>query len=429
MFDYIYSDIIDLTAKEILSIPFLDFETLVSSSTGEINPINREREKRGLPPKYEKKADFKGLTIVVTNEHSVNLHGSLHKYFHGNNSGVFSSAEVKQTVHYIASTLKIDPGLTRLHNLEFGVNIILPFNVSTFLDSILCYRGQRPDRNTYSGKGALIKFYFEHYEVKLYDKGKQYGLNDNILRVEIKVRRMQFLHKKGLLIKTLNDLLNTNYYSNLKSILMKTVDSMILCDRDSNKKRMSKNEVRIFSECSNQYYWLDLWENNQNYYRKRKTYFRKLNDLFGQKKIQSTVVELVSKQWDQLTQITGTDITGVNEISRSEITPQKFQQIQTTCTDITLQVLGNIQPPILEVRKCKSCGRDISDQKPGSLFCSEKKYGAEGKKCRNRHSNSRNNFYKRENKKKLRGLLFDTIPLLNKSELKQFSKTNRRNEN
>ncbi|HEY8401336.1 MAG TPA: hypothetical protein VIK89_08745 [Cytophagaceae bacterium] len=41
-------------------------------------------------------------------------------------------------------------------------------------------------------------------------------------------------------------------------------------------------------------------------------------------------------------------------------------------------------------RYCKSCGRDISGQKLNSVFCSEKIFGKEAKKCRNKDSNPRN---------------------------------------
>lgn len=49
-----------------------------------------------------------------------------------------------------------------------------------------------------------------------------------------------------------------------------------------------------------------------------------------------------------------------------------------------------------ERRFCQTCGQDISTQKKGSVFCSEKKFGTEAKKCRNINSNPRNNYRRKE---------------------------------
>ncbi len=415
MFDYIHTDIKDKSVSEILANPLLDFISDVSITTGEINPMNRERKKLRFPSKVQQKAEMDNMTITVTNGTYINLQGSIHEYFHGNNSGDFTFSEVKEAIENISSTLKIDSGLTPLHNLEFGVNILLPFPVVTFLNSILTYKGQRPERNSYSGKGLMIKFTFGHYELKLYDKGTQWKLKDNILRVEIKVRRMQYLQAKGLHIKTLGDLLNDSIHSKLKDLLVNAINSLVIGEKKVSSDRMTSNEKRIFKECSNPLYWFDLWENYPTKYRKRLIRFKEINEKYGPLKIQSTVSSLVSKKWDELTSKRGTDITGVI----GQNTSAQIQQNSTSGTDITLQVIGNISTPLIQ-RHCKSCGRDISQQQPGSIFCSEKIYGAEGKKCRNWDSNPRNNFRKRESKLSVNGLLFDTGPLLKDERLRQF---------
>ena len=69
-----------------------------------------------------------------------------------------------------------------------------------------------------------------------------------------------------------------------------------------------------------------------------------------------------------------------------------------------IKIFKNIE---VEERKCFSCGRNISNQKKGSKFCSEKVYGKEAKRCRNVDSNPRNNFKQREKRIKNGGLLFE----------------------
>ena len=46
-------------------------------------------------------------------------------------------------------------------------------------------------------------------------------------------------------------------------------------------------------------------------------------------------------------------------------------------------------------RQCITCGRDISNQKKGSHFCSEKIWGQSAKKCRNTDSGRRRNLIRK----------------------------------
>lgn len=390
-----------MTVKEILSCPILDFIAPVSLNTGEINPYNRERIKNWKTTKEQKTAYYNGLTIKVTNNCYINLEGSLHEHYHGNNYGDYTGEEVLRSISELSSALNLNPGNTILHNLEFGVNIHLPFPVSTFLKSVYSYKGLEPEVRKYNGKGYLKKFILNQYEVKLYDKGKQRSLNIEVLRIEIKTTRMQYLHAKGLRIKTLSDLLNREYYNGLKELLLNVVSSLVIAEPKLKENIYSKNEKRLYNECKNPLYWFSLWEDNQNKYRKRLFQFRQLNEKYGELKIQTTISDLLNNKWEELTKETGTEITHPNN-----------SQKEPSGTDITLQIVCNIPPPSIQKRYCKTCHREITDQRPGSLFCSEQRYGAEAKKCRNRDSNPRNNFQLREKRERERGLLFDTESLL-----------------
>ena len=416
MFDYIHTDIKDKTVSEILSNQLLDFNFLVSTSTGEINPMNRERKKSNFPIKSQQKADLNGMTISLTNDTYINLEGSLHEFYHGNNYGNFTLGEVKMAIESICKTLDINSSLTPLHNLEFGVNILLPFPVATFLNSIYSFKGQRPERNSYSGKGLMIKFFFSQYELKLYDKGTQRGLDANILRVEIKVRRMQYLQAKGLHIRHLSDLLNESYHLELGGLLVSSISYLVIGESGLDKNKMSCNEKRLYKECNNPLYWIELWNTNPLKYRKRFTRFKQIISKYGPLKIQSTALGLIVEKWQELTSTSSTEITGV----KSNDTSAKNELISTSSSNITLQVIGNKQPLTIE-RRCKSCGRDISHQHPRSVFCSEKIFGADGKKCRNWDSNPRNNFKRREKLEQDKGLLFDTTNLIVNEEFRNFS--------
>jgi hypothetical protein len=74
----------------------------------------------------------------------------------------------------------------------------------------------------------------------------------------------------------------------------------------------------------------------------------------------------------------------------------------------------NKTPP---VKKCLSCGGDISQQHPKSKYCSAKFVGEQqAHKCRNDNSNPRNNFSRQLGKIYERGqTLFDITPYLRKA--------------
>lgn len=72
---------------------------------------------------------------------------------------------------------------------------------------------------------------------------------------------------------------------------------------------------------------------------------------------------------------------------------------------------------LTDKRYCLTCGRDITNQKTGSKFCSEKLYGREAKKCRNMDSNPRNHIKRKIEVIESRGVLFDIKPYINFSQV------------
>lgn len=413
MFDYIYSKIGKISPAEILSNPELEFTTILNLTTGEIGYGNKERKHGGTrQPKNIKRAMMDGLTIKVTNNQHINLEGSLHEFAHGNNYGQFNVEDLHTAVRRIESTIGVPARNIRLHNLEFGVNVHLPFPVADFLDNILSYKGREPDRITYNGKGNMRKFTFERYEVKLYDKGLQYGLDRvNILRVELKVTRM--IHVQGKTgIKTLSCLLRRENYPLLMDLLIEPVRDAIISENGLPMEGLNKYSRKLHKEGRSRRYWANLFKNNRRQYWKKSRQYKQLIEESGIVTMKGTVLEEISKTWDRLTNVRH-DLT---EQERDSLTDQVIRQ-DVGINTYTNQLIRtpNEVPPAMERRFCKTCGRDINDQKPGSVFCSERKYGREAKRCRNRDSNPRNNFLKRENRIYSRGLLFDVTPFLIRS--------------
>jgi hypothetical protein len=129
-------------------------------------------------------------------------------------------------------------------------------------------------------------------------------------------------------------------------------------------------------------------DSNDNF-RKAKSRFKKLSAKYGSG-THAKILELIRSEWEKLFK-NFTDFTGCDS-----------EDPTTDFTDFTDTVKGEIRElsllPSVVNRFCQTCGRDITDQRKNSKFCSETKYGPEAKRCRNHDSNPRNNRKKRVNK-------------------------------
>jgi hypothetical protein len=416
MFDYIYSNIHNISTSEILLNQNLEFTTSVNLTTGEIGYCNKERKHGGVrKSKNIKRANFNGLTVKVTNDIHINLEGSLHEFSLGNNYSQFSVNTLRESIQKIERELNITAQDIRLHNLEFGVNIILPFPVELFLDSILSYKGRDPDVLTYKGTGNMRRFTFDQYELKLYDKGLQYSIPGNLLRVEVKVTRMHIL-QKNIEVRTLNDLLRREIYPHLLELLLDPLRVVLMAEYNLPLKNLTTSERRLYKDGNTRTYWKRLVEKNKRQYWKKAKKYRELIDREGTMKIRETVIKLVSETWNKLSECS----IELADQNGNELTDQDFTndaRINTYTNKLICTPTNQEQE--IELRFCKSCGRDISTQKPGSIFCSESRYGREAKRCRNQDSNPRNYFLRREKIIEERGLLFDINPFLVMQELRR----------
>ena len=190
---------------------------------------------------------------------------------------------------------------------------------------------------------------------------------------------------------------------------------------------LKEREHRLLRDGQNPKYWKHLKETNPETFKKRLTRFRQLIRKYDLTNLQETVLELIRGKWESLIQISVEDLKRVNDFL-IKVTPKTFPEITARNDSSSIPHFPHFNPSnsILnrvtiaeENRYCKTCGNDISDQKLGSIFCSERKWGRIGKKCRNRDSNPRNNFLRKEKKERQSGLLFDFSDFLINDNLKK----------
>lgn len=322
--------------------------------------------------------------------------GSLHKnHFNGKNYLPFTWDKVLTEIDNLETGLQLTGQFAEIVNLEIGVNIKLPVGVFSFLKkNLIAFKGHlfnryNPDKNKMC-LGYVCPL--TQYSVKLYDKGKQFNLPDNLLRFELRYLKMQTLKKRG--IKQLTDLTDIQKVNGLLSLLLAAWDNILLFDSSINLKNkvLKQSELNLLRDGSNPKYWEALKEKNSRQFNYQRDKFKELIKKYGtgwHEKIR----ELIKTEWETLFK----NCTILPSVQNPEL--YKF----------TVKVKGkNVQK-----RFCLSCGRDISNQDSRSKFCSSKFIGeAAAHQCRNRDSNPRNNFKNKLRRINSGGVLFDVTPYM-----------------
>lgn len=329
--------------SDILNHSFLEFAAPTNTNTGEIisnryGYIKQKCEYQNMVFEYVENIESKSKYIDIS--------GSLHKFYQGNNYTDFTLVELQKSIIDISQILGIDIKTAKVHRLEFGVNISSDYSSNNILNSIICYRGQPFELRAYKGNGYLKRFSFSQYDVKIYNKALQYGLNANILRFELKVNRMDYLLKKGVQIVCIADLLKTTIHQQLRSLLDSAANNLYFVDYRINLKQISKRrEKLIIIEGSNPGFWNKYRESHTpKGYQKKVKRFKELNLIYSPSNLQTEIKELILAKWDHLNS-----------------TPILPSVQNTKVTHYDTHIVGNIKE--LNKRYCVTCGREITKQK------------------------------------------------------------------
>lgn len=155
--------------------------------------------------------------------------GSLHKYFHGQNTEIFTLSDVCQAVEQLCFESGLVNERTQITRLEFGLNIPCR-SPKSIIDSALLFRGKTGSRFPQMKIENIIydrlykEWRFTEYTVKLYGKGP------NILRYEFHYDYLR------LGIKELCHLLDPQKMVKCIDVLLNGLDqfTFVPCDREGN---------------------------------------------------------------------------------------------------------------------------------------------------------------------------------------------------
>ncbi|MBU1820829.1 MAG: hypothetical protein KKG00_04850 [Bacteroidetes bacterium] len=328
--------------EELIKNPQLDWRLHVQDNTGSIE---------------SRTAEVKNLRLTIKGK-GTQVRGSIHKYSNAglHNADDFTADRVSATIESIEVNLGIGRNSV-LNNLEFGVNIETPFPPQKLLERLICHQGTEFTRHSDKGH-EYYQCQHAQYILKIYDKGTEFGLQQNLLRFEIKVLRMQYLQVNGIPIRTLADLANSEFYPALGELLLAKFSEILIDEPGVPTTGLCKKDADLLTQGRNPKYWRPPvstdYPDQRTYRTARKTRERQLRDF---RKLlehcpiadhwQATTADLIKEKWAIL--------------SNSVVANLPY------ILNVNLRQSGILSPKI-----CPITGADISEQKDSSKYLSER---------------------------------------------------------
>lgn len=259
---------------------------MIDHSKMKVQNVDPER----LKSQYDFVTEYKPNTDEVTGKYIYKLHnstvtiypsgtilftGSLHKLYNsiynphfdtyyksvfsynGYNANNYTLREIEKTIDFITTFFDCNAEDLILQNLETGFNITTPFNPALFINGLLYHNGKTPNIEF---QGNKKEFEHSNYSIKIYNKGQQFLLPYNILRIEIKYKKSKEFKSFG--IETLSDI-NSNSLQNAFNAILKRLNEIIYfdCTINSNTlKGLNKNKLEQYKQLN---YWNDEIDKNQ----------------------------------------------------------------------------------------------------------------------------------------------------------------------
>ena len=387
-----------------LRMPF-DIHTPVNTDTGTIkskqkkdNSINGKK----VESNYEiikHTGKYQTYEIVInevirTNrqpKYYLKINGSLHKNkFNGANYERFYHSNVINEIEQLCTALEIDSTRAKIENMEFGVNIKVDFIPHSFLSEYLIrykhlqFNQYAPDkRNRRLGYECVLT----QYSVKCYDKGLQFDLSYNLMRFELRFKKMQKILPYG--IYSLHDLTKPDIVNSLKVLLLDAWNEVILYEPlEIGNMELTKLQKELIQCANNPKYWTLLHKTNKTQYYYNRDVFKELIRNYGNG-CHSKIMAQIGREWQYL------------------LNPKFYE--------FTIKIKGKLVESDTKPnqRFCISCSKDITHQKDNSKFCSPKYVGVvEAHRCRNTDSNKRNNLKNKIQRIYSRGVLFEIEPFM-----------------
>jgi hypothetical protein len=328
------------------------------------------------PQKGKQVATRQNLKITVHESRRVEVAGSLHKYWNGglHNYNDFGRLDLWDVINEMCDWLEIAPQDAHLHNVEFGVNLAVPFDPTAFLGGLLVYKNEPFVRTAITGKGFYKQAAKSQYLIKTYDKGKQYDRPDHILRFEMKVVKMEYLNG----VRTLADLMQVDKLSVLGGLLAEAWRECVVVEW-LDVAQLTPAERRTYERATNAAEWNNLNDRMERH--RLRTNYAAIMDKYLKGGKKKEVAELLQTKWHELLAIPKSCYVLTN-LPNGEMLRYDPSNIVSECnkegdlfsiTEPSIKCGGGgaAAPKVVVVGRCLITGFSIGHQKAGSKFVGE----------------------------------------------------------
>lgn len=335
----------------------LDFKFEVTEKTGEVST--------------KKSVDYHFSTITIHDSGVVMFTGSIHKLWNslhnvlapnhkewktykGYNGNQFKINDIVEIMEHLKSLFECTEEQMIFQNIEFGINTTPGFNPQLFLKGLLYHNG-KPFEFKHDEHFAQSKH--QRYYIKIYNKSNQYGMQEDTLRVELKVIKTEDI--RHLNIKTFADI-NTLTLNKANELLLKRFDEVVYYDNTIEKENLTERQKRTLERCSNPRYWIDSLTKQKRYKHKNK--------------LQYFILNYSANLREQITNSINQKFIIINQLSKSKKglpinrLSETLKGLPINSSSIGLN--SNLNTGKKQDRKCRVTRVDISMQKQGSILLS-----------------------------------------------------------
>lgn len=243
--------------------------------------------------------------FVKYSSKSAFLEGSMHKFYNlvnersNQNYSDYSLSQIIDSVDYLRGSFP-PINSASVTQLEFGFNLITQTKPEKIIeDNVFMFKYKPPNyTDDYGVGGCLKQFKKYNYWLKVYDKSKQFGLNENILRIEIKYKRRPGFKFSN--INSIEDLYNPTYLNLLYDDLKNRVGQLTVIDNYLDQSIESKDLISL-NKYENSNYWRKLKENKSTQsVKNEREKFQALLNKYDLNKTKTEILELMDDKFNKL---------------------------------------------------------------------------------------------------------------------------------
>ncbi|MDX2190514.1 MAG: hypothetical protein SFY32_11685 [Bacteroidota bacterium] len=265
----------------LLNNPLLEFKGKFSLKNGDL-----QTEK--LIAKYPVESEKPLLTFIIKGNY-IELIGSFHKYWqHGTNFQDYTFTDLVNTILELQNKFGLNPNECLLHNLEIGLNFeLLYLNANEFLNNCMLYKCHTFDSELFSSKGNQKRAKLAQYQVKIYNKGLQNLLSENLIRIELKIKKMALIGNA-----TLADITNLKFIEKASFQLLDVWNAVIYWEKIDSQNKVSKPIEKLLYNWGNSKYLHEL-VNNQRKLKYEREKYRKIIKENCSKSVHNQIQEMM----------------------------------------------------------------------------------------------------------------------------------------